>query len=295
MVEPRYAWRAMTPAGDGDRNGGGAAITANEGQRRQWNDDVRLSAWRRREPMTAGVTAMLLEHAGLQAGEKVLDVGSGSARSAIAAAHQVGPLGEVVGADISERLVAVARQRTGAESVTNARFLVADVQTAVVDGSPFDVAISQFGVMFFDESVAAFANVRAHVRVGGRLAFVCWQTIADNPWFVGALLQPFCPAAPSPSLGKNATGPFTLADPEYTRRVLVEAGWSAIERASYRQTVTVDPEALLDDDAYLGYYGVAEDRLAEARAACERRLAPLRRSDGRYDAPLAFQVFTALN
>ena len=208
MVHPRYRG-GYDPADDGHRNGGGAAITANEGQRRQWNDDVRLSAWRRREPMTAGVTAMLLEHAGLQAGEKVLDVGSGSARSAIAAAHQVGPLGEVVGADISERLVAVARQRTGAESVTNARFLVADVQTAVVDGSPFDVAISQFGVMFFDESVAAFANVRAHVRVGGRLAFVCWQTIADNPWFVGALLQPFCPAAPSPSLGKNATGPFT--------------------------------------------------------------------------------------
>ena len=59
MVEPRYAWRVMTPADDGHRNGGGAAITANEGQRRQWNDDVRLSAWRRREPMTAGVTAML--------------------------------------------------------------------------------------------------------------------------------------------------------------------------------------------------------------------------------------------
>ena len=149
--------------------------------------------------------------------------------------------------------------------------------------------------MFFDESVAAFANVRAQVRVGGRLAFVCWQTIADNPWFAGGLLQPFCPPAPSPSLGKNATGPFTLADPEYTGRVLVEAGWSAIERAPYRQTVTVDPEALLDDDAYLGYYGVAEDRVAEARAACERYLAPLRRSDGRYDAPLAFQVFTALN
>jgi protein-L-isoaspartate O-methyltransferase len=176
MVEPRYAGRAMTPADDGHRNGAGAGITANEGQRRQWNDDVRLSAWRHREPMTAGVTAVLLEHAGLQAEEKVLDVGSGSGRSAIAAAHQVAPLGEVVGADISER-----------------------------------------------------------------------------------------------------------------------AGWSAIERATYRQTVTVDREALLDDDAYLGYYGVAEDRLAEARAACERHLAPLQRSDGRYDAPLAFQVFTALN
>jgi SAM-dependent methyltransferase len=108
MVEPRYAWRATTRTDDGHRNGGRAEVTANEGQRRQWNDDVRLSAWRHREPMTAGVTAVLLEHAGLQAGEKVLDVGSGSGRSAIAAAHQVGPPGEVAGADISERLVAPA-------------------------------------------------------------------------------------------------------------------------------------------------------------------------------------------
>lgn len=86
-----------------------------------------------------------------------------------------------------------------------------------------------------------------------------------------------------------------LADPEYTSNVLVEAGWSAIERTTYRQTVIVEREALLDDDAYLDYYGVGKDRLAEARVACERHLAPLRRSDGRYNAPLAFQIFTARN
>ena len=285
----------MTAAYDGRQNSGGAAITANEGQRRQWNDDVRLSAWRHREPMTAGVTAMLLEHAGLETRERVLDVGSGSGRSAIAAARQVGPQGEAVGADISEPLVALARQRAGTEKVTNARFVVADVQTAVVEGGPFDAAISQFGVMFFDESVTAFGNVRAHVGEGGRLVFVCWQTISDNPWFAGASLQPFCPPVPRPGSGKNATGPFTLADPEYTSNVLVEAGWSAIERTTYRQTVIVEREALLDDDAYLGYYGVGKDRLAEARVACERHLAPLRRSDGRYNAPLAFQIFTARN
>ena len=124
----------MTPADDGQQNSSGAAMTANEAQRRQWNDDVRLSAWRHREPMTAGVTATLLEHAGLQAGEKVFDVGSGSGRSAIAAAREVGPDGESLGADISESLVAVARRRAGTDRVTNARFVVADVQTAVLEG-----------------------------------------------------------------------------------------------------------------------------------------------------------------
>jgi SAM-dependent methyltransferase len=285
----------MSTNDDSHGDGSDPAIAPNEAQRRQWNDDVRLSAWHRREPITAAATATLLVHAALQPGEKVLDVGSGSGRSTIAAARQVGPDGEAVGADISEALVAAARQRAGDGGVANARFQVADMQTAVLDGGRFDVAISQFGVMFFDESVPAFANVRAHVRAGGRLAFVCWQTIADNPWFAAASLQPFCPPVPSPAPGKNATGPFALGDPAYTTRLLIAAGWSAVERTPYRQTVTVERQALLDDDAYLSYYGVADDRLAEARAACQRHLAPLRRTDGRYDAPLAFQVFTARN
>jgi SAM-dependent methyltransferase len=268
---------------------------ANESQRQHWNDDIRLLAWRHREPLTAAVTTTLLEHVDPREGERVLDVGTGGGRSAIVVARRVGPGGAAVGADISMPLVALARQRAAADGVTNARFVVADVQTATLDEGAFDAAMSQFGVMFFDESVTAFANIRAHVRVGGRLVFICWQALADNPWFLATALQPFCPPAPSPEPGKNATGPFALADPDYTTGILANAGWSAIERTPYRRTVPVDPDVLLDDDAYLRFLGVADDRVADARAACEKHLAPLRRSDGRYDAPLAFQVFTARN
>ena len=268
---------------------------ANEAQRRQWNDDVRLSAWRHREPLTAAVTATLLEHVALENGQTVLDIGSGGGRSAIAAARQVAPNGAVVGADISEPLVTLAGQRAAADGVTNASFVVADVQTATLPGAPFDAAMSQFGVMFFDESVTAFANIRSHTRSGGRLTFVCWQSLADNPWFAGTAVQPFCPPVPEPGPGKNATGPFTLADPDHTVAVLNAAGWSAVERTPYRQTTTLEPNVLEDDETYLHYLGVPDDRLAEARAACEQHLSGLRRSDGRYDAPLAFQVFTARN
>jgi SAM-dependent methyltransferase len=268
---------------------------ANEAQRRHWNDEVRFSAWRRREPMTAAVVAVLLEHAGLVSGEKVLDVGSGGGRTTITAARQVGPDAGALGADISEPLVTLARQRAATAGVTNAEFTVADAQVADLAGAAFDAAISQFGVMFFDDTVAAFANIRGHVRPGGRLAFVCWQALADNPWFAGPAVQQFCPPPPDAGPGKNAVGAFTLADPEYTTAVLAEAGWSAVDRTPYRQTVTVGREVLPYDDVYLRYLGVAEDRLAEARAACERHLAPLQRSDGQYAAPLAFQVFTARN
>lgn len=268
---------------------------ANEAQRRQWNDDVRFTAWRRREPLTAAVTGTLLRHAGLVSGERFLDVGSGGGRTTIAAARQIEPGFGALGADISEPLISLARQRAEIAGVTNARFTVADVQVADLEGAPFDAAISQFGVMFFDETVTAFANIRAHVRAGGRLTIVCWQSLADNPWFAGQSVRQFLPPEPSAGPGKNAVGPFTLADPEYTTGVLAEAGWSAVDRTPYRQIVTVERQVLLDDDAYLRFLGVAEERLAEARTACERHLAPLQRSDGHYDAPLAFQVFSARN
>jgi SAM-dependent methyltransferase len=264
----------------------------NEAQQRHWNDAARLSAWRRREPLTATVTDTLMEHAAVQSGESVLDVGCGGGRTTIAAARLAGPAGRALGADISAPLVALARERAAAASVSNARFAIADVQQTALDGGPFSLAISQFGVMFFDDAVAAFARIRAQLQPGGRLAFACWQAMADNPWFTGPSVQAFCPPAPAPA-GKNATGPFALADPEYTAGVLAAAGWSQLGRTPYRRVATVGPDVLDDTDAYLSYLGVAADRISEAKAASQRQLAPLLRDDGHYDAPLAFQVFTA--
>jgi SAM-dependent methyltransferase len=267
--------------------------TANEAQRRQWNDDIRLTTWLRREPLTAAVTATLLQHAALASGQRVLDVGCGGGRTTIAAAGELAPGGTALGADISAPLVQLARQRAGTAGVSNARFTVADVQTARLDEAPFDAAISQFGVMFFDDAAEAFANIRDHLRPGGRLTFVCWQAMADNPWFPDLAIRPFTPPAPEPRPGTNATGPFTLADPGYTAGVLEAAGWTAIERTHYNQAVAVKREVIAYDNSYLRFLGVADDRLPEAQAAATRHLASLRRDDGRYDAQLAFQIFTA--
>jgi|SRR5579875_4976 len=266
---------------------------ANEAQRRHWNSDVRLTRWRSREPMTTTVVATLTGHAGVEAGQRVLDVGCGGGRTTIAVAIRTGPDGAVTGADISAPMLDLARRRAAAEGLGNTHFVQADVQTATLDGAPFDAAISQFGVMFFEETMTAFANIRAHLRPGGRLTFACWQAEERNPWYTGGMLQPFCPPVPAPAPGKNAVGPFTLADPDYTTGVLAAAGWSAIEWTPAEHTATVDRDALLDSEDYLRYLQVPEDQVPQARAACERQLAPLERGDGRYDAPLAFQIFTA--
>jgi SAM-dependent methyltransferase len=265
----------------------------NEAQRKYWNNEVRVQAWRRREPMAAAVTPTLIEHLELEMGKRVLDVGCGGGRTTIAAARQVGVSGLAVGADVSEPLLELARQRAAADNAANARFTLSDMQLAPLVGAPYDLAMSQFGVMFFDESVTAFANIRAHVRPGGRLVFACWQGLADNPWFVGPIVAQFLLPAPPPEPGKSPTGPFALADPGYTADILTAAGWSDIERTPGRLTVPVEREALLDGDPMLRFFGVAEGQLGDARAACEQHLAPLLGADGGYDAPLAFQIFMA--
>ena len=194
-----------------------AQSSDDEAERRRWNDEYWASVWPRREQLTGAVTEVLLDAVGLAAGEQVLDIGSGGGTAAFAAAERVGATGSVLGADISVPLVGFATQRARDRGAANVRFVVADVQREAIDGAPFTVAISQFGVMFFDEPVVAFANIRAQLGPGGRLAFVCWQDPAQNPWFVGPSLAPFIAPPPPPAVGKSATGPFSLADPT-TRR-----------------------------------------------------------------------------
>src|SRR6202021_1959789 len=116
-----------------------------------------------------------------------------------------------------------------------------------VPGAPFDVAMSQFGVMFFDEPKTAFANIRNQLAPGGRLGFACWQEIARNPWFFSAALAAILPPPPTPAAGKSATGPFTLADHGHIRDILGAAGFRDIVITTHEITVDLPVESLVDD------------------------------------------------
>ena len=158
-------------------------------------------------------------------GLTVLDVGCGpGSLSGVI----VGRGGRAVGIDIAETMVEGAR-----DLVPGATFEVADAQThdlrrlAPADG--FDAAASRFGVMFFDDSVAAFENIRRAVTPSGRLAFVCWRTEAENPTFTlgtTVLLDRLPTPLPEPPAG--SPGPMAFADPDVVRAILDEAGWSGI-------------------------------------------------------------------
>jgi SAM-dependent methyltransferase len=267
------------------------ATESNETERRRWNDRAWAAAWPKRERLTTAVTDILLSRCRLQPTDRVLDVGTGGGVAALAAARIVGD-GAVVGADISAPLVELARGRGEERRAANVSFVVADVQQETVPGGPFDAAISQFGVMFFEEPETAFANIRRQLVAGGRLGFACWRDPELNPWFPGSALAGIAPPPPPPAPGKSPTHPFSLADPQHTTRILEASGWREVTGTPHDVVVTIDRETIVDDEA-LEFSGVPVESFGAAWEAIERRLAPITRDDGRIDAPLAFQVFTA--
>jgi SAM-dependent methyltransferase len=264
----------------------------NESERRRWNDDYWSVVWPKRERLTDEVTADLLDAASLEPGERVLDVGCGGGRTALAAAQVVGDEGVVIGADISEPLSRLARRRAAEAGLENLSFEVADVQTDRVGGAPFDAAISQFGVMFFDEPETAFRNIGSHLRPGGRIAFACWASAEENPWYFAPAVAEFVPPPPAVEPGRSPTGPFSLADAGRTTSLLEAAGFVDVRRRVYESEVEVPQGSVVDED-HLAFIGIPEKSIQAAQNAVDARLARFRLASGLSRFPLAFQVFRA--
>lgn len=237
---------------------------------------------------------VLLEALALQPGEQVLDIGCGGGNATLRAAEVVGREGAVVGADISVPLTDLASRRAVEAGAKNISFQVVDMQTHHVAGGPFDVAMSQFGVMFFDEPEKALTNIRSHLSVEGRIGFACWQAVDKNPWFFAEALVGIAPPPPTPEPGKSPTGPFALADADRVRAILEEAGFVHVSLDTHQLSVDA-PEDAVVDDAQLLFMGVPEERMGKARVAVGSYMSQFRLSSGLSRFPLAFHVVTARN
>ena len=213
-------------------------------------------------------------------GEKFVDVGCGNGALSLDVAARVGPQGHVLGVDLSSAMLALARQRAGERGLGNVTFEQSDAQLHDFDGN-FDGVMSRFGVMFFDDPVAAFSNLRTALRPGGRIAFACWQEPLKNDWLMvpAATMLEFVPMPEMPAPG--APGPFGLADADRTRSILTDAGWVdvAIEPNETDQWLGADPATAAsfisqtqiaqlflgetDDDTKAKVWKAVEARLAE--------------------------------
>ena len=154
-------------------------------------------------------------------GERILDVGCGAGATSRELARLVGATGHVTGVDISGPLLAVARSRGG-----RVRFVEADAGAETFD-TTFDGVFSRFGVMFFDDPRAGFANLR-RAAPAGRLAFVCWRSAAENPAIIRPLELVRHLLPETPPVDPEAPGPFSLSSRDRIARLLGEAGWVSI-------------------------------------------------------------------
>jgi SAM-dependent methyltransferase len=206
--------------------------TANMAQRDYWNR-VAGPRWvglegfveRRVQP----VNDLLLAAAAPMAGETVLEIGCGTGAATVPLARAVGPQGAVLGADISAPMLTAARRRIAESGLGNVSFIETDAQTHAFEPGHFDLVASRFGVMFFADPRAAFANLLRATRPGGRLGFACWAGLADNPhWLVPyeIALRHLGPPSPTPP---RAPGPMAFAEPDYVRGFLGAAGFAEID------------------------------------------------------------------
>lgn len=188
----------------------------------EWVDNAAIF-----ETVLAPFADAVLQAADISADARVLDIGCGSGTLLQRAAA----LGAIpVGVDISEPMVAAARRRVPEATVT-----VGDAQTLDLraGGAPFDRIISRFGVMFFDDPVAAFGNIRDAAAPGARLAFVCWRE-GDNPMFtMGVDILADRLQSPPAAADPGAPGPLAFGNAERVRAILADAGWTDVNLAAF--------------------------------------------------------------
>jgi SAM-dependent methyltransferase len=223
----------------------------------------------------------------------VLDIGCGNGVTTRAAAVAAGDGagngngagGSATGVDLSAPMLEQARKRAAEEGVANVTFVQADAQTDDLGRPPagYDVAISRFGVMFFEDPVAAFANVHRAMGPGGRLTVVSWAPMATQQWLtvtLGAALEHLPP--PDFTGAPDSPGMFGLSRTDHIQQTLAAAGWTDVDIAVHAGPMLIGGGGSLD--AAMDYVehsgagralleGADPDRAAKAVAAIRTALA----------------------
>ncbi|MBV8423632.1 MAG: methyltransferase domain-containing protein [Candidatus Eremiobacteraeota bacterium] len=185
------------------------------------------------------VTQRVIDAAAPSPGERVLDIGCGTGRTVIELARRVGAEGRVVGLDVSSLLLSVAREKLAHAGITNAELLFADASTHNFGDERFELLFSQFGVMFFGDPTAAFANLRRALVKDGRIVFACWREMQANEWFWVPLeaAKRFAPAPPQVPPG--APGPLAFADPARVEQILTDAGFVDVQIQQHDESLVI--------------------------------------------------------
>ncbi|VVE86228.1 SAM-dependent methyltransferase [Pandoraea bronchicola] len=192
---------------------------------------------------------------------RLLDVGCGTGGTTLALATALGGQWQLTGADISAPMIAVARSRA-AHARAAVEFIGTDVQTHAFSPSRFDLIVSRLGVMFFDDPVAAFANLRAAARPGAALHALAWRCPAENPFMTVAERTAAPLLAGLPPRVPGAPGQFGFADRAHVTNVLTASGWEDVALTAVHFECAFAQADLREYASRLGPAGLALARMA---------------------------------
>ena len=197
--------------------------------------------------------------------ENVLDIGCGCGHTTLNIAKRIGPSGKVTGLDISEPMLKRAKESAVEMSITNTSFKCVDVQTVDLGDQIYSAAFSRFGVMFFEDSIAAFKNINKSLISGGYLSFVCWQSPAVNPW-QSLFIQEVKKFLDLPSPPPRSPGPFAFMESEYVSSILEESKFQDIRIEGHEAEVNMFSGRSLSDSVkdYISINPVVTQMLKES-------------------------------
>lgn len=197
--------------------------------------------WVEAQALLDGMFAPLAEQlaGAVPAGQpaQVLDVGCGTGAVCLAIAARLGEGGHCSGVDISAPMIARAVERAAAAGL-QIDFAVGDAQRHCFAPARLDRIVSRFGVMFFDDPVQAFANLRQATRSGGTLHALAWRSAAENP-FMTTAERAAAPLLALPPRTADGPGQFAFADRQRVRGILADSGWRDIEVTAVDQVCSI--------------------------------------------------------
>jgi len=232
--------------------------SANQDQRALWNGGAGrgwVEAQESLDRLFEPFEEVLVEAAAAKRAQRVLDIGCGTGSTTLAVARRLAQHGGgAVGIDISEPMIALARSRAESQAAPP-RFICADAQTHPFEAATFDLIVSRFGMMFFDDAVGAFANLRRAAKRDGELELIAWRRPEENPFMTAAerAAAPFLPQIPQRR--PDEPGQFAWANADRVRTILETAGWGSVAIEPLDVECTLPKHELDDYIARIGPLG----------------------------------------
>src|SRR5713226_9498474 len=204
-------------------------VAFKEATRQQWQNAA--AAWYRWTPTLQAwlgpVTEAMLDLAGLEPGDRVLDLAAGAGEPSLSAAERVGPSGHVLATDISSNILEFAAKSARERGFTNFETRLMDGEKPDVPDATFDAVLSRLGLIYFPDRIGALRAAHRVLKDGGRVVLASFSTPDQNRFFsipISIIRRRAQLAPPAPGL----PGPFSLGAPGVMEDMLRDAGFTRV-------------------------------------------------------------------